>query len=471
MTTKNIMDVVGMGNNVNVQGVNGNRKKQEEEAGIEGMFSIMVNVNTEKQFEPASDSDNSVEMTATESYERYQYKEPAADNIEKTNETEMTTEYSDDVQELEEGIIKEICEQFNVTEQDVRGLLDQLGIETLELLNPKEMADFIMQLTGIEGNTDLLLNVQFQELLQEVTELSETFMQQNELGQEEFQQIITRVMEENNTQLQDMPQEQMVEQTVEIEVESNVETDLEVGVEVEMKDELSLPEEESKESLETETIQVEKVEMGEEVSNQLSGNESETPDHMLQQEPGFVSNQSTTNTASQTMTTSTYTSVDTVELIQQINQQITQQIAQQIKVSVSQEFSSMEMQLNPENLGKIYLNISTTEGAVKAHLDTQNEIVREALEMQVLTLKDNLEQAGVKVDSIEVTVGAHEFERNLEQNQKQDEQNAEYHEKIVSSRKSLHVDTLDEMMGVMTEEERLVAQIMKDNGNSMDMMV
>jgi flagellar hook-length control protein FliK len=30
------------------------------------------------------------------------------------------------------------------------------------------------------------------------------------------------------------------------------------------------------------------------------------------------------------------------------------------------------------------------------------------------------------------------------------------------------VDSLDEISGLMTEEEALVAQIMKDNGNSID---
>ena len=39
----------------------------------------------------------------------------------------------------------------------------------------------------------------------------------------------------------------------------------------------------------------------------------------------------------------------------------------------------MEMQLNPENLGKIYVQVTAKEGVVTAHLAVQNEIVKECI--------------------------------------------------------------------------------------------
>ena len=39
----------------------------------------------------------------------------------------------------------------------------------------------------------------------------------------------------------------------------------------------------------------------------------------------------------------------------------------------------MEMQLNPENLGKIYVQVTAKEGVVTAHLAVQNEIVKRSL--------------------------------------------------------------------------------------------
>jgi len=145
-----------------------------------------------------------------------------------------------------------------------------------------------------------------------------------------------------------------------------------------------------------------------------------------------------------------------------------EQIVNQMKVTISPETTSMEMQLNPENLGKVYVNISSEEGVINAQFRATNEIVKEALETQIATLRENLNQAGVKVDAIEVTIASHEFERNLEQNHHNPEDAQGTQNEQTTKRRNISVDSLDELSGVMTEEETLVAQMMKDNGNSVD---
>ena len=124
--------------------------------------------------------------------------------------------------------------------------------------------------------------------------------------------------------------------------------------------------------------------------------------------------------------------------------------------------------MNPENLGKVYVNISSEEGVVNAQFHATNEVVKEALEAQVATLRESLNQAGVKVDAIEVTIASHEFERNLEQNHQNPDENVNAKEAHTQKRRNLNLDSLDELSGMMTEEEALVAQIMRDNGNSVD---
>ena len=83
-------------------------------------------------------------------------------------------------------------------------------------------------------------------------------------------------------------------------------------------------------------------------------------------------------------------------------------------------------------------------------------------------LKQSMNQAGVKVYAVEVTVGSHEFEKNLEQNAKQEERQAEEQEKASPKTRRINLDELDELSGVMSEKEALVAQIMADHGNSVD---
>ena len=132
----------------------------------------------------------------------------------------------------------------------------------------------------------------------------------------------------------------------------------------------------------------------------------------------------------------------------------------------------MEMQLNPENLGKIYLNISEKEGVIRAQLAAQNEVVKEALETQMVELRQNLNQQGIKVDAIEVTVATHEFEQNLDGQAKQEEQAGEQMEQNQKkARRSLNLNDLDGLSGLMSEEEELVAKIMRNNGNQVDLTV
>ena len=147
---------------------------------------------------------------------------------------------------------------------------------------------------------------------------------------------------------------------------------------------------------------------------------------------------------------------------------IIRQIVEYSKVTLSNQATTMEMQLNPENLGKIYLEITSKDGVVSAHITAQNDFVKEALESQIVELRQNMNQAGVKVDAVEVTVGSHEFEKNLEQNAKQEERQAEEQEKAAKQTRRINVNELDELSGLMTEEENLVAQMMADQGNSID---
>ena len=151
-------------------------------------------------------------------------------------------------------------------------------------------------------------------------------------------------------------------------------------------------------------------------------------------------------------------------------QDIMNQITEFAKVNLSPENSSIEMQLNPENLGKVYLHIAATkEGNITAELAVSSETVKTALEAQIADLRTSLNQQGIKVDAVEVAIASHEFERNLEQNASGEEQQGSQREESGrTAGRRLFRGELDELSGLMNEEEALAAQIMKDHGNTMD---
>lgn len=151
---------------------------------------------------------------------------------------------------------------------------------------------------------------------------------------------------------------------------------------------------------------------------------------------------------------------------------ILEQLAERMRVHNFSEGSSIEMQLNPENLGKMYINISSKQGMVNAQIAATNENVKEALEAQVHELRETLQQSGVKVDAIEVTIASHEFERSLEQGQSREQQEAQQQEEMKEkNRRELNRSSFEEWTDDLSEEEALIVQMMKDNGNSFDYTV
>lgn len=147
-------------------------------------------------------------------------------------------------------------------------------------------------------------------------------------------------------------------------------------------------------------------------------------------------------------------------------QDILQQISEFTRVTVTRDVSTLEMQLNPEHLGKLYMQLSSREGVITAQLIAQNEAVKHALESQVNVLKENMNNQGMKVEAVEVTVASHEFEEQFQSEQQMDRQQEQ---ESPRQRRFLNVEQLDELSGQLSEEDSLAARIMVENGNSVDM--
>jgi flagellar hook-length control protein FliK len=76
----------------------------------------------------------------------------------------------------------------------------------------------------------------------------------------------------------------------------------------------------------------------------------------------------------------------------------------------------MELQLNPENLGKVNLSIQSKNGVLTAQFVVQNEISKEAIESQMHILRESLNEQGIKVEAIEVTVSNYTFDQTNQEN-------------------------------------------------------
>lgn len=98
---------------------------------------------------------------------------------------------------------------------------------------------------------------------------------------------------------------------------------------------------------------------------------------------------------------------------------IVQQVVNQIRIRVMPQTTDMELQLHPASLGRVNLHVSAANGVAVATMVVESQMAKEALESQMITLRESFEEQGLKVDSVEVTVS----EFGLDHREQQGEQN------------------------------------------------
>lgn len=171
-----------------------------------------------------------------------------------------------------------------------------------------------------------------------------------------------------------------------------------------------------------------------------------------------VSEQLNTDTSFELSQSQSRSRVDTTDIIRQI--------VDSISISNTTEESAIELQLTPESLGRMYINVSQKNSEITARIAVSNEAVKEALQTQMVNLKEALNNSGIRVNEVEITVASHEFERNLEQgaaNDSRQQESTNSYNGSSSSDRGIDSDMMQERA-----DERLVTQIMRDNGNSVD---
>lgn len=111
---------------------------------------------------------------------------------------------------------------------------------------------------------------------------------------------------------------------------------------------------------------------------------------------------------------------------QQANMQtminIVNQVVEQIKVTMGKEMTNMQLQLNPESLGKVLISVTSNHGVMTANFTVQSEEAKEALQSQMFSLREALESRSLKVDAVEVEVSDFAFSQSSQadsQNQKE----------------------------------------------------
>lgn len=465
MTGTNIFSLNAEVGNAGSIGTTGSRNKAATEEAA-SVFASMMNQNASVAQAPevvGSDSVAEVNKTeavdaSNEAYDRYQYKQNSVEKSEDSSISDRIDSAKEELNEFEENVVDAISEKLGVSADDIKNALDELGLTVFDLLNPKNLATVVAELTGATNTMELLVSADFQELLGSIGQMGSDLMKQLNIQMDQMDELVAQMNALDENQAIDIDTSMLKDENVQNQPmveEAALSTAEEPEAKVIVEDLRGAAE--GQEEASSFVKAVEGADQEKSTMDLSSGSENGSQ-MMSDGQNVLYQNLENAVQGDEAAGTIRYSDIDVFDIIEQV--------ARNVRVVLESDITTMEMQLNPENLGRIYLHVSSKEGTVHAQIAAQNEIVKEALEMQVATLRENLSQAGVKVDSVEVTIASHEFERNLEQNEQGQQQNPDESKK--APRRNLKLDSLDELSGLMSEEEALVAQIMRDNGNSVD---
>lgn len=361
---------------------------------------------------------------------------------------EGTEEITDDTEVLEKAggeMVAALAAQMGIGEDAVREAMDELGMTDVSLLDAKNLKSLMVELTEGADDMSLLMDEDFYhtvtEALNTLENIAGEVQKETGMSQEEFNAAILEAQE--RLVAADVPEEV---QEAEASVQDLPESKNAEGEAVKF----NAPKPELTENARTET-----VEAKEPPRQESTGKDSESPFMGNNYQAQNVEQQAQAMKAAEAE--KAFSMTDT--------QEIMDQILDYMKVSVKPGLSNLEMQLHPESLGTLHIQISNREGAVTAQFIAQNESVKAALESQIMELKENLEQQGVKVEAVEVTIAEYSLERNPDGNEASSEQGKQ--SKRGSRNLNLRELNLDEEED-LTEEERLTAEMMQSEGSTVN---
>lgn len=307
-------------------------------------------------------------------------------SISDVNSKADNKDVTDTVKEVCEDIKDAIKEEFDVSDEDIKVAMELLGLTALDLLSTAKVAELIEQLTGTDAltlitNEDMMQS--FNNIINVVDEANADIagmlgVKTEEAGIVLGQNDIAPVVNSEDTAKQDNVKESDAENA-----------DDNINQTVDNQESLS---EVLAKKITTESD-------GKAKNNMSESNEANNKVTYADVADNMISN-----------ITDTFADIITEDISTVKEADIVNQVIDSVKLMASRELTSMEVMLNPEHLGSVHITVTARNGIVSAQIAAQNEQVKTALENQMVTLREQFESQGLKVDAVEITVMAHSFE-------------------------------------------------------------
>ena len=315
------------------------------------------------------------------------------------------------------GAMAVMQEIFGLSEEELVDVMEQLGMQIQDLLfqvqdgrivplDTSAIQELVLGVHGIDDAAAILTN---DTLSQELNQLTE-----------ELTNVLAEGFGVEPEEVADLQQKLMFDFTEQMQRALAGEKPVEVNIETQQDGEMT-----DRGNAESVPVVVES-EMPQQTGEQDAKGDERNPSDLTSSEMPQTTDVVTNNTAPAeshaplTFTENLSQALEQVSNAEELSadrtmMQIIEQVVRQVRIRVMPETTSMELQLTPASLGRVALTVATNAAGVStANMVVENQMAKEALESQMITLKQTFDEQGLKVDSVEVTVS--DFSLNRDNN-------------------------------------------------------
>lgn len=278
------------------------------------------------------------------------------------------------------NIVEGVAKILGVSEEELAGSLEALGMKPEDLLNQNSLTELVLYQNGSTDVSDMLVDNGMLETFNELRDFVNSLLADEGLDANSFADMLA------SKEFKDAAADLLKNQ----EDANKVLSDFYQG--------------EGNTSINTESVNVELNGSDNEGAGLGSGSAGKKTDDGVEVRQVEINPESFINNLENAAEIDEMTQIEQAQF-----REIAFQVVEQVRVNISPDTTSMEMQLNPENLGRVAINISSKAGVMTAEITTENQQAKEAIESQLQILKESIEERGVRVEAIEVKVSDFSF--------------------------------------------------------------
>ena len=351
--------------------------------------------------------------------------------------------------ELSEDIKDVVTEELGISEEELSKAMAELGLTFADLLNPQNVAKLVAHVENVEPAAIIIdgnLTGHLTEIVKAINDMVQAMAEELQIPVEDVAKEFESYLADGENTEAELVAEQPVTTVIKDE-----DTGKEITVTME-GNRVTDTTTETANSMENVDNQSQSMDKDNSADSNASGENNNSSDMFAG---------SLLNNLSDSIQNSAGIQSDFSQIYNANATDIINQLIDSIRVNVTADTSMMELQLTPENLGKINLTVVAKDGQITASITAQNDLVKAVIESQLIQLKETLASQGLKVTDVEVTVANQGFNRSFDDNNgNAKEQKSNAHKKFRG---------IDELSDVDNGfEETVIDRIIESEGSSVN---